>query len=125
MSSPKAPGCEAPLPRIIVTRHPAAMAWALADLSRRGWRWHRAVFHACAEDVRRAADIFGILPAHLAAAVCHAGGRYHHLAIDVPAALRGVELDMPAFLKLRPRWERLVVTRSDSDRAPIHPPGAH
>jgi len=125
MDSLSDPGPKPLLPRIIVTRHAAAMAWALSDFARRGWRCDRAIFHANMEDLCQPADVYGILPAQMAAAVCQAGGYYHHLAIDVPRTLRGAEMDVRTFLKLRPRWERFVVVRSGSDHDPICPRGAH
>lgn len=71
----------------VVTRHSGAVAW----LARQG-------IDAAAESVfdplslRPGETIIGNLPAHVAAAVTAGGGRYVHLALDLPPAWRGRDL---------------------------------
>lgn len=71
-----------------VSRHPGAMEWARAQ----GLVWHRAVTHIDPAEVAPGDDVYGLLPAHMAAAVCARGARYWHLATELPEALRGSEL---------------------------------
>jgi len=95
------------MPLVLVTRHPATLAWARA----RGLRF-RHVRHldpaALAPDDR----VMGNLPLRLAAEICARGHPVIALDIAVPTALRGRELDRATLAGLAPapvayRVERL------------------
>lgn len=74
-----------------ISRHPGAVAWARAQgLHVDHWVTHLDVSHIQPGDT-----VAGTLPIHLAAEVCQRGARYLHLSLDLPAHLRGVELDAP------------------------------
>lgn len=70
-----------------VTRHAGAIDWALS----KGIPAER-VAHLDPSLVRPGDVVIGALPAHLAAEICERGGRYLHLALDLPEEMRGVEL---------------------------------
>jgi CRISPR-associated protein Csx16 len=72
-----------------VSRHPGAVAWA----ARQGLAVDRWVPHLQVEEVQPGDTVAGTLPVQLAADVCARGARYLHLSIDLPAELRGRELD--------------------------------
>jgi CRISPR-associated protein Csx16 len=71
----------------IVSRHPGAVEW----IENQGWRGTR-IDHLEIERVRAGDVVIGTLPANLAAEVCTRGARYLHLALKLPASLRGKEL---------------------------------
>ena len=71
-----------------VSRHPGAIEWAKGqNLAVDRW-----VAHLDPTDIYAGDTVIGSLPVNLAAAVCKRAARYLHLAIVVPAALRGQEL---------------------------------
>lgn len=78
----------APL-RWLVSRHPGAAEF----LRHTGQLFDRVVPHLDVALLRPGDTVIGTLPLHLAAAVCACGARFFHLALDVPAELRGKELD--------------------------------
>lgn len=71
-----------------ISRHPGAQQW-FAD---QGWAVDETLAHLDTQRIRPGDVVIGSLPVHLAAAVCAQGGRYVHLAIDLPAEARGREL---------------------------------
>lgn len=72
-----------------VTRHPGAREWARAQ----GLHIDRSLEHLDPAEVQAGDTVIGSLPVALAAAVCARGARYLHLTLDLPATLRGRELD--------------------------------
>lgn len=91
MSSPRPPK------KFLVTRHRGAISW-YAKTGQRASTIETTNFDPAI--VRPGDVVIGTLPMQVAAQVCRAGGRYWHLAIDVPAEHRGRELsaeDMIAF----------------------------
>lgn len=74
----------------LVTRHASTIEWA----RRRGFigAADKVVASLAARDVRRGDVVIGTLPVHLAAEVCANGGRYLHIAMDVPPEQYGKEL---------------------------------
>ncbi len=72
-----------------VSRHEGAVRWA----QQQGLSVDSVVPHLDPAVVHAGDTVIGTLPVHLAAQVCHAGARYVHLRLDVPAELRGRELD--------------------------------
>jgi CRISPR-associated protein Csx16 len=79
-----------------VTRHPGAVEWA----ARQGISIDRTMAHLDLSDVQPGDVVIGTLPVHLAAEVCARRARYLHLALELPAEGRGLELtaeDMARF----------------------------
>ncbi len=71
-----------------VSRHPGAIEWA----GRQGVAVDRLVAHLDTGDIEAGDVVIGTLPVNLAAEVCRRGGRYLHLCLELPLALRGREL---------------------------------
>lgn len=91
MTQPRAPR------KFLVTRHEGAIKWY-----RQSGHFARTIemTHFDTAKVLPGDIVIGTLPMHQAAAVCAAGARYWHLALDVPPERRGGELtadDMRAF----------------------------
>ncbi|WP_172202826.1 CRISPR-associated protein Csx16 [Niveibacterium sp. COAC-50] len=95
----------------IVTRHPGAVEW----LQRKGIVVDGLVAHVDPAVLRAGDTVVGILPVQLAARICEAGGRYLHLSLDVPPALRGKELTADEMDALNPRLEEYIVARADTN----------
>lgn len=79
-----------------ISRHPGAIAWAEQE----GFHVDTQLTHFDAENVKPGDTVIGTLPVNLIADVNARGGRYLHLALDLPADQRGKELsaaDMRAF----------------------------
>lgn len=79
-----------------VTRHPGAVEW----VTRQGISIDRTMTHLDLSDVQPGDVVIGTLPVHLAAEVCARRARYLHLALELPAESRGLELtaeDMARF----------------------------
>jgi CRISPR-associated protein Csx16 len=88
-----------------ISRHPGAVAWAQAQgLSVDHWVTHLDVTHIQSGDT-----VIGTLPINLAAEVCQRGARYLHLSLDLPAHLRGVELDAQDMRRAQARLERFAI----------------
>lgn len=96
----------------LVTRHPGALAW----LAEQGAAAARVVAHLEAEDLAPGDVVIGVLPYHLAAAVCAAGGRFFSLDVDVPVELRGQELSSVQLNALGARLTEYRVTVVDRER---------
>ncbi|MBK1694130.1 CRISPR-associated protein Csx16 [Chromatium weissei] len=71
-----------------VTRHAGAHNWAIEE----GIHVDALVAHLDIAIVNANDVVIGSLPVNLAAKVCARGGRYLHLSLELPPALRGVEL---------------------------------
>lgn len=93
---------------ILVTRHAGARAW----IERQGIAVDEVRDHLDVDGVRAGDLIVGTLPAHLAAEVCERRAEYIHLAIDLPAELRGRELSAEDLDRLGARLVPLVVHRT-------------
>jgi CRISPR-associated protein Csx16 len=72
-----------------VSRHPGARAWAADE----GIHVDRQVAHLDLAQVAPGDTVIGSLPVNLAASVCRRQARYLHLSLELPAELRGRELD--------------------------------
>ena len=72
-----------------VTRHPGALDWART----KGITYDRHVIHLDPAEVPPGDTVIGSLPVNLAAEVCERGVRYFNLSLDLPARLRGRELE--------------------------------
>ena len=76
---------------IAVTRHRGAVEW----LERNGYKGVEATKHLPRHRIDRLQPgdvVVGTLPVHLIADICHLGAEYWHLAMHIPAELRGAEL---------------------------------
>jgi len=91
-----------------VTRHPGALDWAQAQ----GIAFDAHVVHLDPATVAPGDTVIGSLPAHLAAAVCARGARYLNLSLDLPANLRGRELDAATLAELNARLEEFTVRKA-------------
>jgi len=91
-----------------VTRHPGAVEWA----ERQGLKVDRQVAHLDPAQVAPGDTVIGVLPVHLAAAVCERGARYMHLSIDLPPELRGRELSADELERCNARLEAFTVRRA-------------
>lgn len=89
-----------------VTRHPGALDWAAAQ----GIAFDRHIPHLDPQEVGAGDTVIGSLPVHLAAAVCARGARYLNLSLDLPAKLRGRELDAATLDECAARVEEYLVT---------------
>ena len=92
---------------VFVSRHRGASDWAL----RKGLRVDRTAAHLDAETVSPGDIVVGSLPVHVAAQVCERGGRYFHLTLDVPEAMRGTELSAEQMERAGARLEEYRVER--------------
>ncbi|MFM2007393.1 MAG: hypothetical protein RLZZ09_3048 [Pseudomonadota bacterium] len=98
-----------------ISRHPGTRNWAES----RGLSIDRWVDHLDLEDVLPGDEVFGTLPVHLAAAVCERGALYVHLALELPASLRGRELTGADLDRFGARLEAYEVRRlSEVDGSP-------
>lgn len=91
-----------------VTRHPGALAWAQAQ----GIAFDAHVLHLDPAEVGAGDTVIGSLPVHLAAEVCARGARYLNLSLDLPASLRGRELDAATLAELNARLEEYIVRKA-------------
>lgn len=90
-----------------VTRHPGALDWANAqDIA-----YDVHVMHLDPALVQPGDVVIGSLPVHLAAEVCARGARYLNLSLDLPAHLRGRELDAETLSDINARLEEYDVRR--------------
>ncbi len=91
-----------------VSRHPGARAWIAAQ----GISIDEQVAHLDTGRLAPGDTVIGTLPVHLAAKVCARGATYLHLTVDLPAELRGQELDAEMLEALGARLEPFVVSVS-------------
>ncbi len=90
-----------------VTRHPGALDWA----RHKGIVFDEHVAHLDPQQVGAGDTVIGSLPVNLAAEVCARGARYFNLSLDLPAALRGRELDAATLTECGARIEEYVVAK--------------
>ncbi len=95
-----------------VSRHAGAVAWA----RRQGFHVDRWVPHLVVSDIRAGDVVAGNLPIQMAAQICAKGAHYLNLSIDLPAALRGHELDVAHLERHGARLERFHVCRSTEEK---------
>ena len=89
---------------IIITRHSAAAEWLAAEGVVSASAEVRA--HLDVAEIRAlppGCTVVGTLPVHLAAEVCERGALYGHLAMTVPAEMRGQELSIAQMEECHPR----------------------
>lgn len=90
----------------LVSRHPGAQEW----LRRQGLEGEPRA-HLAPDEVGRGDCVIGTLPVHRVLELGRVGARYVHLRVELPAALRGVELDAEQLEALGARLEPLRVMR--------------
>jgi len=91
----------------LVSRHPGAREWLLAQ----NLKIDTTVAHLDPEQVNAGDRVIGTLPLHLAADLCARSARVLFLALDIPAVLRGVELDRHQMEQCKARLEEFHVER--------------
>lgn len=90
-----------------VTRHSGARDWAAEE----GIAVDRMIDHLDPALIRPGDTVIGSLPVNLAAEVCERGGRYLHLSLDTPPAVRGRELTAAEMRAHGARLEQYSVRR--------------
>lgn len=88
-----------------VTRHPGAIEWA----GQHDINFDQHLTHLDPARISAGDTVIGSLPIHLAAEVCARGARYFNLSIDLPAGLRGQELDAATLDQCTARLEEYRV----------------
>lgn len=88
-----------------VSRHYGAIEWA----QRQGLAIDEQCAHLDPEQIQPGDLVIGTLPIHLAARICARGGRYLHLALDVPAEARGRELSVDELERHHARLQEFSV----------------
>ena len=96
---------------LFVTRHGGAREWA----ARQGLRVDEFLAHLDPRSINPGDLVIGTLPVHLVAAICRRGGRYKHLAMEVPAEARGRELSADDMERYGARLEEFRVTRPEEE----------
>lgn len=91
----------------LVTRHPGALDWLLAQ----GFTDVEHVLHLDPMVVAPGDRVIGTLPVHLAGAVCERGARYFNLSLDVPETLRGRELSAAQLETCGARLEEFAIRK--------------
>lgn len=104
-----------------ITRHPGAVEWA----RRQGLAVDCQLAHLDPAVVAAGDTVIGTLPVHLAACVCERGARYVHLTLDLPADLRGHELDADALERCNARLESYQITPTRYPDATSAAPDTH
>lgn len=91
-----------------ITRHPGALDWAREE----GVHVDQQLIHFDPAILEAGDVVIGSLPVNLAFDVCQRGGRYLHLALDLPADWRGKELSAKDMHRFGARLEEYCVTRT-------------
>jgi CRISPR-associated protein Csx16 len=94
-----------------VTRHPGARDWAAGT----GIVVDHVVDHLEVGWIGPGDVVIGSLPVNLVAQVCARGGRYLHLALDLPPQARGRELSADEMERFGARIEEYRVERVGAD----------
>lgn len=94
----------------LVTRHPGAVEWA----ARQGIQWGKHVAHLDPREIAAGDTVIGSLPINLAAEICNRGARYFNLSLNLPAHLRGRELDAATLAACDARLEEYIIKRVNS-----------
>jgi CRISPR-associated protein Csx16 len=91
-----------------ISRHPGAKVWA----AEQGLRIDQHLTHLDTALVQRGDTVIGILPVHLAAAVCSQGARFFNLNLNLPAHWRGRELSADELRQCQARLECFEIRRA-------------
>ncbi|MGB1258310.1 MAG: CRISPR-associated protein Csx16 [Thiolinea sp.] len=92
-----------------ISRHPGAVAWAESE----GFHVDQRLAHFEVAMVQPGDIVLGTLPVHLIAEVNVRGGRYYHLTLSLPAALRGKELSAAEMREYGARLEGFSARREN------------
>ena len=90
-----------------VSRHPGAHDWAAEE----GFEVDAVIDHLDPSRIAPGDILIGSLPVNLAAEVCTRGARYLNLSLDLPVALRGVELSAEQMRACGARVEEYRIQR--------------
>lgn len=90
-----------------ISRHPGAREWAAQE----GLVVDQVIEHLDPNIIQPGDILIGSLPVNLAAEVCIRGGRYLNLSLDLPASLRGQELNAEQMRACGARIEEYRVWR--------------
>lgn len=88
-----------------ITRHPGALDW----LNRQDFPVDAILSHLDLAVIKPGDVVIGLLPVHLAAAVCDSGADYWHLSMELPYEARGRELTADDMEAYGARLERFTV----------------
>ncbi|CAD84027.1 MULTISPECIES: CRISPR-associated protein Csx16 [Nitrosomonas] len=94
----------------LVTRHPGAIEW----VARQGIQWDKHAAHLDPCEITAGDTVIGSLPINLAAEICNRGARYFNLSLNLPAHLRGRELDAATLTACEARLEEYIVKKVNS-----------
>lgn len=97
---------------VFISRHRGAMEW----VAQQGLHMDRMAAHLDAETVTPGDIVVGSLPIHVAARVCERGGRYFHLTLELPEAMRGAELTAEQMDGAGARLEEYRVEKAEAGR---------
>ncbi len=73
----------------LITRHPGAVEW----VRKQGLPVDVELPHLDVSVIQPGDVVIGILPTHLAYQVCARGGKFYHIAVDLPPEARGKEFN--------------------------------
>lgn len=90
-----------------ISRHPGACEWA----RKQDITVDVMVDHLDIALINPGDTIIGTLPVHLAAEICTRGGRYFHLALEIPSNRRGSELNADDLSRFGARIEEYRIER--------------
>ena len=88
-----------------ITRHPGALDW----LKKQQLSADIVLGHLDLSVIKPGDVVIGLLPVHLAAAVCNAGADYWHLSMELPYEARGTELTADEMEAYGARLEQFTV----------------
>ncbi|BBL34609.1 hypothetical protein Nstercoris_00848 [Nitrosomonas stercoris] len=94
----------------LVTRHPGAIEWA----ARQDIQWDKHATHLDPREISAGDTVIGSLPVNLAAEICNRGARYFNLSLNLPAHLRGWELDAATLTVCDARLEEYIIKKVNS-----------
>lgn len=94
--------------RWFVSRHPGARSWVKSQQL----NIDRFASHLDIEQIQTGDTVIGTLPIHLAQQVCHRGGRYLHLTVNLPEHLRGKELTEIDLLELDAQIQEYIIRKA-------------
>jgi len=92
---------------LFVSRHAGALEWA----RQQGHSDAIETTHLDIAQIEPGDLVLGTLPVHIAADVCARGGRYLHLAMEIPKERRGDELSADDMTQFGARLEEFRIQR--------------
>lgn len=98
-----------PLPDLVVTRHPGAVAWVQQVLGRPV----QSVAHLHESELVAGTRYYGVFPLNLAAAICATGAECWAISLQISPELRGQELTATQLDQLGARLVRYTVRANE------------